>query len=198
MVATNPWDKPGMAQSIDKYWETSELEQEWYTILRGALKQYIVPGTLLEVGCGSGKVHEALDPFIPYVGCDISTEMLKLHQQRFPQAFLKHMTELYKLPVNAGEDYDNVLCVSVLQHVEQPEPLIAEMAKAARKRLIVVTWAHDKKTSLIRDAQGFCQNVYNNYAFMEMLMKPKLGTLAFNGRLYLNNYVYCVSYGRQQ
>jgi ubiquinone/menaquinone biosynthesis C-methylase UbiE len=188
----NPWDKPGMAKAINDYWNTSPLEADWYEQLHGVLKQHIVLGTLLEVGCGSGKVHAILN--IPtYIGCDISTEMLKLHAAAFPAAELHHQTDPYKLPFD-NESFDTVLCVSVLQHVEHPDSLITELCRVARKKLIVVTWATHGTAAIIQDADGFYQNVYGVYAMMESILRPKMATVATYGNLSGKNWMFCASY----
>lgn len=192
-IIPNPWDEPGAAKAIDNYWQSSQLEQEWYTKLNSILGYQLVAGDALEVGCGSGRVHEIIAVNHLYTGCDISTEMLELHRGNLPKSDLVLQTDPYKLPFDDG-NFDNVICISVLQHMEHPELLIPELCRVTKKKLIVITWAHGLATKLIYDANGFHNNIYNVYSLLEILLKPKMGKETGRGHISQNNWLFCVSY----
>lgn len=190
---TNPWDAPGMAAQINNYWETSKLEAEWYSKLDTYLKEVILPGTVLEVGCGSGKVHVLLGNR-PYIGVDISESMLELHRKAFPDSQL-HKVEPYILPFDDNSQ-DVVLCISVLQHIDCAEigKLLAELCRVARKKLIISTWAGMGEPIVAKDADGFWQNTYNVREIVKQIHSYRTSVYNSVDNLFMKNYVFCFEY----
>lgn len=141
-MTDSKWDKPGVATQIRDYWSADHGEQaylEWVgKIIRG-----LPSGSVLDVGCGIGRVYAAirdLPNVTSYVGVDSSTEMLAMAAASHPEATWKSGSVLGLEPESA----DTVLCLWVLCHI--PGDLVAEFASlisAARKIVVVVLWTSD-------------------------------------------------------
>lgn len=76
------------------------------------------PGSVLDVGCGDGCPH--LFPKGSYQGVDVV--------QRRTNGFPFELANAENLPFD-DEEFHNILCRSVLQHVQNPERALAEMAR---------------------------------------------------------------------
>ncbi len=78
--------------------------------------------TMLEIGCGVGRVGRALAPLVKqWIGCDVSANMLKFAAQRLAdvsnvELFSVSGTDLHPLPDN---HVDAVYCTVVFMHLEE-------------------------------------------------------------------------------
>jgi ubiquinone/menaquinone biosynthesis C-methylase UbiE len=152
------WDTPGVAKEIDTYWHTSG-EIEIKKAMANTLSKVMVPGSVLEVGCGSGLVYGALRyaglmENRKYVGGDSSNEMLKIARSRFPEVKFKKMDILDLGKVHA----DNVLCVHVLQHLVDYKPAVSELLRVTGKVLYIASWFADKDVAVINSKTGVPDN----------------------------------------
>jgi SAM-dependent methyltransferase len=86
---------------------------------------------LLDVGCGSGFSTAYAPAAVRGVGCDASLRMLAHH----PGAEVV-MAEATTLPF-ADSQFDLVTCWEVLHHVAEPWKVLAEMARVARRFVVV-------------------------------------------------------------
>lgn len=104
---------------------------------REFVEQYVKPKdgeALLDVGCGTGDVLEALPSSIVYYGCDISPEYIRVararygHRGTFRDEALTHAL-LATLP-----KFDIVMVQFVLHHMSDTEVVtILELARASMK-----------------------------------------------------------------
>jgi len=161
------WDRPGAALEIDAYWQ-SDGELVARRMITSDLARHIVPGDVLEVGCGSGLIYEALrDAGLlegrVYRGCDPSREMLKIARRRYPGVEFSTMDSWQ-------EPTANVLSIHVLQHLADYRPALSELLRAAQKLLYIVSWFTDEPDSIQYDeATGFYNNFLNRKLFEEAL-----------------------------
>jgi SAM-dependent methyltransferase len=99
---------------------------------------------LLEVGCGWGRILEALHPYYEIEGCDISDDYLSL---------VKAPAKAFKLdvinpPNNFLEEHaggwDVVFCRGVMLYLDRPQirKAMENMAKLASKRVVIWEWPH--------------------------------------------------------
>jgi SAM-dependent methyltransferase len=96
------------------------------------VRSQAVPGTVLEVGCGSGPAIPDLVENFQVVSTDISLDRLKAararpgtHQARFAAA------DVSRLPFT-NSAFDNVSCHQLLEHLSKPERALGEMARVLR------------------------------------------------------------------
>jgi len=86
--------------------------------------EYLPEGRLLDLGCGVGHSYHLLAPR-ETIGVDISAEALQGQERETVVA------DMRELPFGAGE-FDSVLAVQSLEHVPDPERVVAEVARVLR------------------------------------------------------------------
>lgn len=98
----------------------------------------VKPSSVLDVGCGEGftlnklylnKVGKRLE------GVDYSKVAVGLGKKNNKHLVLKQ-GDIYKLPYKASE-FDMVLCMEVLEHLEEPEIALKELIRVSNKYLIL-------------------------------------------------------------
>lgn len=138
------WDRGRAARLIDEYWTGDPQEAAWRdTLCRSFADLLGAGGSVLEAGCGSGLVYEALLRHgivreDSYTGGDVSAGMLEIARRRFPRARFLPM-DLLALPC-ADRSYDAVVCIDVLQHLPTYDAALRELARVARKTLVIASW----------------------------------------------------------
>ena len=92
-------------------------------------------GTLLDVGCGSGKLWPFVrDRFDRYVGVDA------VRYEGFPPEGEFHAADLDAQPLPFADTADVVAAVETIEHLENPRAFVRELTRLARPGgLIVVT-----------------------------------------------------------
>lgn len=201
------WDKGDAARRIDKYWR--ESEEGFRDRVVDTLLPELGRGTsVLEVGCGSGLVYEALHRLgvvtpATYVGGDVSRNMLALARQRFPGVRFVEQ-DILKLDC-ADRAYSDVICVSVLQHLPYYDMAVRELLRVTLDRLFIVSWFKQAKDDELNfcepspqwDGQPFQNNSYSLPKFVSFVMRATerpihefrvcdLGAM---------NYLICVHFG---
>jgi SAM-dependent methyltransferase len=100
-------------------------------------------GEGLDVGCGTGRLMEALRPYGRLVGVDGSSAMVDILRRNNRGDALVGPT--HELPFADGR-FDVVFCVAVLHHVADPmrvRATVREMVRVARPGGHVVIWDHN-------------------------------------------------------
>ena len=95
------------------------------------------PLRLLDVGCGEGVVLRHLDRHlhgVSVVGLDIDGTGLRVAQAQNSVSLVQG--SVYALPF-ASASFDLVLCCEVLEHVEQPDAALAELARVSSSRVLL-------------------------------------------------------------
>ena len=119
--------------------------------------------TVADFGCGTGQLAAELAPCVrQVVGIDNSKAMLKAarsHTKAFGNITLKQ-ADLADVPL-ADKGCDAVLCVLVLTYLDQPGPVIQEMARVLKpggKAVVIDLMLHDRedfRRSLGQRSMGF-------------------------------------------
>ena len=100
--------------------------------------------TLLDVGCGNGRLAEINQKIkLQYTGVDLSSELIGLAQQRFPDVAFVHGSML-ELPFE-DNTFSFVVAIASLQHIPSEElrlQALQEMARVAAPgaRLFMTNW----------------------------------------------------------
>jgi ubiquinone/menaquinone biosynthesis C-methylase UbiE len=141
-MAAQPSPGNVVGNYYDKYASKNPIER---ALMKGFLNavtdfyQRIGPATVLEVGCGEGRLAQHLVTTAPrperFVACDL--ELGKVESGLDPLIEFR-AASIYELPF-ADASFDLVLCCEVLEHLDTPERGLAEIARVARRGAIVST-----------------------------------------------------------
>lgn len=100
---------------------------------------------ILDVGCGNGRLLEALkDKKLKYLGIDNSEELIKLARKNYPERkFL--IGDILKLDSITESDFDHIFCLAVLQHIPGKELRVEALKQMVAKlkpsgELIISVW----------------------------------------------------------
>lgn len=126
----------------DKYGSKNPVERALMgAFLRAVTRFYarVAPVTVLEVGCGEGRLAQHLVTRGPrparFVACDV--ELSAVASDLDPVIELRQAS-IYELPFEAGS-FNLVVCCEVLEHLSDPERGLDEVARVARRGVVVST-----------------------------------------------------------
>lgn len=101
-------------------------------IIQLLTKHFAHARSLLEVGCGTGFVLRGINdarPELELVGSELHPAGLAFAQRRLPEADLYQMDARH-IPFHS--EFDVVLALDVIEHIEEDEAVMAEMFKAVK------------------------------------------------------------------
>ena len=130
--------------TYDKYGSTNPLVRRMMAGFEGALDQLFAranPSSLLDVGCGEGVlVHrwaQRLGESARVVGIDLEEESIQAGWSERSAPNLEYrVMGAENLPF-ADREFDLATAIEVLEHVPDPERTLSEMARCARRHLLV-------------------------------------------------------------
>jgi ubiquinone/menaquinone biosynthesis C-methylase UbiE len=134
------WDAPGVVEWLDGDWPRLPVDPA-LSALVDLVEIHHRSGPILEVGCGTGRTHEALMRRLVlrphgYVGVDVTPAMVERASAHYPEADLREGDAL-DLPF-AGGAFGAVVCTDVLQHLPEIDRPIAEMLRVAREHVFLL------------------------------------------------------------
>jgi SAM-dependent methyltransferase len=108
----------------------------FFESVRGLVAR-LEPGSLLDAGCGEGEALVRLADLLPerVAGVDVNPESSELARRRCPEAEVS-VGSVYSLEA-AADEFDLVLCLEVLEHLDRPHDAVRELARVAASDLIV-------------------------------------------------------------
>lgn len=105
----------------------------------GDLYRVAAPSSVLEVGCGEGRLAQHLWRQGPrperFTICDLEIDQVVAD---LDPAIEVQQASIYGLPF-ADDSFDVVVCCEVLEHLEDPSAGLAELARVARRRVLIST-----------------------------------------------------------
>ena len=117
--------------------------------LRGTLSRFqLEPGeSLLDVGCGTGVLLDALSISVPNAklsGADPSPEMLGMARKRLGERVLLEQSHAESLPFSEAS-FDVVVSTNAFHYFRNPLGALEEMARVLRPtgRLVITDWCDD-------------------------------------------------------
>ena len=109
------WSNFYKGNPVQKWWKQSIAKTVWSWVPDASL--------LLDVGCGSSPI---ITRYPEATGIDVNKGKIEFMRGKFPtRLFLAG--ELDR--IMPGEKFDHILCIEVLEHLERPERMIAEIAR---------------------------------------------------------------------
>lgn len=108
--------------------------------IHAALRRY-EPKSILEVGCGFGRILKAVHPYFPFIeGADIAKDLL----DRVPMGIRTYHLDIVKSKL--PRTWDIVFCRALLMYfVDQPQELraaLSHMDAMAAKKVVIWEWPH--------------------------------------------------------
>ncbi|WP_315834543.1 class I SAM-dependent methyltransferase [Bradyrhizobium prioriisuperbiae] len=135
--------------------------QDWHdqpppSDLHAIVDSFFVQGTVADIGCGSGRevAWLAANGF-PAQGFDASDGLLAEARRRYPQLSFRH-AELPDMDGIAPASFDNVLCETVIMHLEHAAiaPSVRRLLDIAKPGgVLYLSWRVTPDADL-RDKQG--------------------------------------------
>jgi 2-polyprenyl-3-methyl-5-hydroxy-6-metoxy-1,4-benzoquinol methylase len=143
MSAANATEAVPTGNTFDKYGSTNPVVRRLMAGFEGTLAELFAqaaPESVLDVGCGEGVLtHQWAQQLGErrIVGIDLDDEKLKAEWATRRRPNLEYRTmPAENLPFAEGE-FDLACAIEVLEHVPDPEHTVAEMARVARRHLLV-------------------------------------------------------------
>jgi ubiquinone/menaquinone biosynthesis C-methylase UbiE len=117
------------------------LIDRFYTRI-GEIVAELRPRSVLDAGCGEGETIARLDGLLParVAAVDLNPEAVEFTARRFPAVEVTSQSVL-DLPFADGA-FELVLCLEVLEHLENPRAAIAELARVSN-RAVVISVPHE-------------------------------------------------------
>jgi 2-polyprenyl-3-methyl-5-hydroxy-6-metoxy-1,4-benzoquinol methylase len=114
----------------------SGLINRFFTRLRMTVEPLEAEATL-DAGCGEGETIARLEDALGsrIVAVDLNRESVDFTANRLPHVDTR-LENVYDLPFDAGE-FDLVLCLEVLEHLEDPEDALTELGRVSRKHVVI-------------------------------------------------------------
>lgn len=116
-----------------------------------AAKAYIHGGQLLEIGCGIGRgIPILLQQAETYHGIDKNSRLIEQLRYQYPQAkfYVGHVPPLAAFSDNS---FDYVVCFQVIEHVQDDQALLAELARILRPGGTLLLSTPNRLRSLTRN-----------------------------------------------
>lgn len=132
---------PNIEQFTNKYEKTNPLSRwliERFFANIKTLVKHVQPATILEIGCGPGFSTDVLQKNAPEAhieACDIDPELVLMTKNRVPTATVQR-EDIHALTYPIAHT-ELVVCLEVLEHVEQPGHALSELARVTRRYAIV-------------------------------------------------------------
>lgn len=140
---------------------------------------------VLDVGCGNGRLLEALaDKKIIYLGIDNSSELIDLAKVHYPnnKFFTADVLNLSNFADIPEQSFDYIFCLAVLQHIPSQELRIKALAEMKAKlavngELVISVW---NLWSPIWKTKNYRQSIFRSW-FLRIIGRNDLdfGDLVF-------------------
>jgi 2-polyprenyl-3-methyl-5-hydroxy-6-metoxy-1,4-benzoquinol methylase len=129
--------------TYDKYGSTNPVVRRLMANFEATLDglwDKAAPDSILDVGCGEGVLTEQWADKLGsgrIVGIDLDDPKLKAEWEARRRPNLEYRVEDATNLSFADDEFDMASAIEVLEHVPDPERTVAEMARAARRHLLV-------------------------------------------------------------
>ncbi len=130
----NTYDKYGSTNPVVRWMMRGFKDTIWELLDRTR------PHHLLDVGCGEGIMAEAiLDRYgaVDVTGIDLDDDDLAAHWDKRRRDGLEFCTGVAETLPFEDNSFDTITSLEVLEHVQDPQASVAEMARVAEKWLVL-------------------------------------------------------------
>ena len=143
MTSTSTAEAVPTSNTFDKYGSTNPVVRRLMAGFEGTLAELFAqaaPESVLDVGCGEGVLtHQWAEALGErrIVGIDLDDEKLKAEWATRRRPNLEYRAMLAEHMPFADDEFDVACAIEVLEHVPDPAHTVAEMARVARRHLLV-------------------------------------------------------------
>jgi 2-polyprenyl-3-methyl-5-hydroxy-6-metoxy-1,4-benzoquinol methylase len=129
--------------TFDKYGSTNPVVRRLMSGFEGTLGELFTqaaPESVLDVGCGEGVLTHQWAQALGerrIVGIDLEDAKLQAEWETRRRPNLEYRTMLAENMPFADDEFDMACAIEVLEHVPDPAHTVAEMARVARRHLLV-------------------------------------------------------------
>ena len=129
--------------TYDKYGSTNPVVRRLMNGFESTLEELwrqAAPASILDVGCGEGVLTEQWADELGggrIVGIDLDDPKLRAEWAKRRRPNLEYRVEDATNLSFADDEFDVATAIEVLEHVPDPERTVAEMARVAKRRLLV-------------------------------------------------------------
>lgn len=133
---------------------------------------------VLDVGCGAGFLSNALaEQGFSVAGLDISEDSLQVARRHDRTQSVNYVAgDAYKLPFQ-DHSFDVVVATDFLEHVEEPERVIAEIGRILRPNGLFFYHTFNRNwlayLVIIKLVEWFIRNTPKHMHVLELFLKPK-------------------------
>lgn len=152
----------------------NESEHWWYWIRRKLVHKLIKlygppPGnaSVLDIGCGTGKLTEELQKYGKVTAIDKSEEAIKLCKKRGIKNAIRTSIEDFK----PDEQFDCIIALDILEHCQNDELIIKKIHTLLKKSGIAIVFVPALK--YFRGANDITGHHYRRYTYKELSEKFK-------------------------
>jgi len=142
-VTKEEWEAEYSGGQWDRLRSVEELAH--YSVIAGYYHYFKQGGSILDVGCGEGILHESLSPYnySRYVGIDISEEAIRrgARKQDERTSFIRADVDNY----TPDESFDTIIFSETLYYFENPGGIMKKYASFLNKSGIFIISVYGKR-----------------------------------------------------
>jgi 2-polyprenyl-3-methyl-5-hydroxy-6-metoxy-1,4-benzoquinol methylase len=114
----------------------TRMFERFYATL-SSLVESLHPDSVLDAGCGEGETVARLADSLPQrvAGVDVREDCVAFTRRRFPDMDVSRQS-VYELSFD-DDSFDLVLCLEVLEHLDDPEAALSELARVSRGDVVL-------------------------------------------------------------
>lgn len=156
----------------------TENEAKWPWIMEKIAEFFPQANTVLDVGCGAGFLSNRLaKEGFEVTGVDLSTESLEVASRYDSTGTVRYeKANAYELPF-FEKSFDVVTCMDFLEHVDNPQKVIAECARVLRPGGIFFYHTFNRsalsEAVIIKFVERFVRNTPPRMHVIELFLRPE-------------------------
>ncbi|UTC24222.1 bifunctional 2-polyprenyl-6-hydroxyphenol methylase/3-demethylubiquinol 3-O-methyltransferase UbiG [Candidatus Comchoanobacter bicostacola] len=92
----------------------------------------------LDIGCGGGILTEPLSKSHKMTGIDIDHSLINLAKNRPNTGHIQYINGDPRTQINTHESFDFIVCLEVLEHVEDPESMVTHISNLVKPGGLII------------------------------------------------------------
>ena len=133
-------------------YEARRKDKPMWGLEQSVVERWVSHGPVLDVPCGTGRYFDIYkDKGLDFIGMDISTDMLNMTRERFPDAKLD-LGSVHNMPY-ADKQFGTVVCTRLVHwfDLEQTRSAMKEMFRVGEHVLVTLGLGEEKRVTTTYD-----------------------------------------------